>query len=1326
MAGTSKLSLRSRAVCPCQKISWGSISQEVLYSFSRFSSRLPNLRLGLTLPQHSGIADNMKNRSDFLLRKPVNSCMHTSTAVREFFGSGTYGEFEHEVLCMSSIPGVHLLGNENPDSLAGSVGNDTLTGGGEVDTLQGFDCDDRISGNSGGDRGFGNRGRDTLYGGVGDDTLHGGRQDDTLYGEGGDDWLLGDRDDDLVLGDSGRDWMFGGSGMDSLFGNTDSDSLYGGKGNDCLFGGQGDDRLFGDLDDDTLSGDRGADTMTGGDGRDVFAIGFNTGGTTLADADIITDFTPGEDAILLLGNLTFDALNIVAGTGENAGNAIVQNRLTGEFLAVLQGVESTAIDRENFLFQPPAPPLEIAEISPTSGEEMVAPTREAIVRFTRRVDPTSFDDPNAFYLIANGERVPGRVVVSRTEQFATFFPDNPLPASTGVRVVVDGDKIRGRDGTLLSAIDEAAIVATDFRTLPLTQIPDTSVEGYLFDSYNRNPDGSNRPIVGATLTVDGLPDVRAVTDSQGYFKLENVPAPEFFVRIDGSTAINAPPGTQYPTLGKPFHSVPGQTVGLTMDGEAFDIFLPPMALGDIQSLSPTKTTDIGFGLSATAQLVASFPDIDPEVWNLTQVTFFPNGAIDDRGNRATAATIIPVPPDRLPGPLPPGIDPQLVISVQAGNGNNLNAAGGATNFDVPAPLEFPNLEGLSPGEQSLFWAFDHDAGRWEVVGTGTVSADGRMVVSDAGVGLQAPGWVFVQPGVIINVSPDIHLDDAFWRITYGGFELHGQMDGSSQISTVLPENRRFSLTIYDRRGERLGSFDGQTGVSGSILDIQDIEFVSTDGLPDTDGEGLVDAAERVIGTLPDNPDTDADGISDAAEIDGGLNPNDNNPFPTAIIASLPLQGEAKAIVVEGSPDDPTRQTAYLATGSHGLAIVDVTQFDLPIVLGQLNLPGTAIDVAIDANLQIAAVASHTGKLHFVDVADPIQPQLLQTVDVEASYVEVSGGLAYAATGNEIVLVDLATGDILDRRQYAGGNIDDLAIADGFLYTISRSGISPQTVHKIELTGNILTAPIDSFVVEDRPTFGRLHIAAGGGFVYVGAIDDNFTNQIPGVTILQDTESGMVLVGPPFGLTAFDVAPNGSDLLLFTGANTFGPLGGGVGLLDVSDPTRTDRFLTSFTTPDGALDIAIASGIAFVASNTAGLQVINYLPFDSQGQAPTVAIDSPVVDADPDTPGVQVVENTLVPVSAQVTDDVQVRNVELLFNGEVVRNDVSFPFDVSAFAPDFTEVGETFTIQVRATDTGGNSTLSNVLEFELLEDIFGPVVIRSFPEPGGVGFSSASL
>ena len=67
-------------------------------------------------------------------------------------------------------------------------------------------------------------------------------------------------------------------------------------------------------------------------------------------------------------------------------------------------------------------------------------------------------------------------------------------------------------------------------------------------------------------------------------------------------------------------------------------------------------------------------------------------------------------------------------------------------------------------------------------------------------------------------------------------------------------------------------------------------------------------------------------------------------------------------------------------------------------------------------------------------------------------------------------------------------------------------------------------------------------------------------------------------------------------------------------------------------------------------------------------APTVSITSPVADADPNTPGVQVVEGSTIPIEVAVTDDVQVRNVELLVNGQVVANDVSLPFDFVAIAP----------------------------------------------------------
>ncbi|MCA9051078.1 MAG: hypothetical protein KDA89_20220, partial [Planctomycetaceae bacterium] len=113
---------------------------------------------------------------------------------------------------------------------------------------------------------------------------------------------------------------------------------------------------------------------------------------------------------------------------------------------------------------------------------------------------------------------------------------------------------------------------------------------------------------------------------------------------------------------------------------------------------------------------------------------------------ATTATVIPVSPDRLPGPLPPTLNPSLVVSVQAP---------GASNFDVPAPITFPNLEGLSSGEKSLIFSFDHDAGELRVNGTGTVSDDGSVNVSDAGVGILAPGCHLTQHAVLRALTPDV-------------------------------------------------------------------------------------------------------------------------------------------------------------------------------------------------------------------------------------------------------------------------------------------------------------------------------------------------------------------------------------------------------------------------------------------------------------------------------------------------------------------------------------------------------------------------------------------
>ncbi|MFA6138059.1 MAG: calcium-binding protein [Sulfurimonas sp.] len=59
----------------------------------------------------------------------------------------------------------------------------------------------------------------------------------------------------------------------------------------------GDDVIVASAGNDTITGGLGKDTMTGGAGRDIFVFAANDTGTTLATADIITDFSAADDII---------------------------------------------------------------------------------------------------------------------------------------------------------------------------------------------------------------------------------------------------------------------------------------------------------------------------------------------------------------------------------------------------------------------------------------------------------------------------------------------------------------------------------------------------------------------------------------------------------------------------------------------------------------------------------------------------------------------------------------------------------------------------------------------------------------------------------------------------------------------------------------------------------------------------------------------------------------------------------------------------------------------------------------------------------------------
>ena len=232
-----------------------------------------------------------------------------------------------------------LLAGADNDYLFGKEGNDFLSGGKDDDFLNGGVGEDLLQGGKGSDFLVGADGWDTLFGGKDDDLLSGGAGNDlvrdaqgnnSLYGNDGDDLLFAGKGDDLLYGDAGNDRLIADAGNDQLFGGVGDDELDGGKGNDNLIGGEG---------NDIITGLSGKDTLTGNAGSDRFILSKGT--------DIITDFTPGEDLLELLENISFSNLEIIQGQEDNAANAFVY--FESETLAVLNGTDAVDISQSDFI-----------------------------------------------------------------------------------------------------------------------------------------------------------------------------------------------------------------------------------------------------------------------------------------------------------------------------------------------------------------------------------------------------------------------------------------------------------------------------------------------------------------------------------------------------------------------------------------------------------------------------------------------------------------------------------------------------------------------------------------------------------------------------------------------------------------------------------------------------------------------------------------------------------------------------------------------------------------------------------------------------------------
>ncbi|HRI13430.1 MAG TPA: hypothetical protein PLX89_10520 [Verrucomicrobiota bacterium] len=466
-------------------------------------------------------------------------------------------------------------------------------------------------------------------------------------------------------------------------------------------------------------------------------------------------------------------------------------------------------------------------------------------------------------------------------------------------------------------------------------------------------------------------------------------------------------------------------------------------------------------------------------------------------------------------------------------------------------------------------------------------------------------------------------------------------------------------------------------------------------LPDTDGDGLTDLAERAAGTSPILADTDGDGTSDRLELAEGTSPLDGIALPNGLVGAAEIPNSSTLTVA--AEDD------VLYAGGTGVALTtfDLTQPRQPVRLGTLALTGQNLSQALAVRNGRVALGGPNG-LALVDARVPATPGLVAQLPlgnvVAVAWLDHD---VVALAGSTLHVVEGATGQqrlVLPLPE--AGN--DVQVVGDFVYVLMtkqliiyrRADFLLLDQGRIGVTGG--AAPLET---------GR-KLFVGGGRAYVGTFI--------GFSVVDVTNpANPTLLGSPPSTQAaiHDLAANDAGLLVpavsFSGQSTLA-----VGAYDISNPTDVTRFLTSWQTPGFCRSLTLHRGLAYVADTASGVQVLNYLAPDLAGVAPTLNFTAnfPLAPA-------RAAFDTPLRLLVDARDDVQVREVTAFVDGAPISTDGSFPFQLDFTAPAKNSGRTSFTLRLRATDTAGNTRWTDPLVVALADDITPPRLVATFPVAG---------
>lgn len=395
-------------------------------------------------------------------------------------------------------------------------------------------------------------------------------------------------------------------------------------------------------------------------------------------------------------------------------------------------------------------------------------------------------------------------------------------------------------------------------------------------------------------------------------------------------------------------------------------------------------------------------------------------------------------------------------------------------------------------------------------------------------------------------------------------------------------------------------------VSGGRLNVKKLI-----ALQDSDNDGMPDDWELANGLNPNNPfdatldpdndhlnnrgeyenrcnpnlaDTDTDTLVDGWEVTYGFNPNSSTGglAASSSLGAFGISGGSKNVSVVGN-------YAYVAAGSAGLVIVNISSPESPVLAGSYTAK-TANDVTVSNGYAYVASGGNTDRtngLLVLNVSNPALPTrsgFLKTAGT-ARGVAVQGSYAYLADGsNELVVINVSNPASPSQAGKVSGTIRNFA--DVFVSGSSAYVAMNEDVKRFNVSNPaspaLNSAASGGFVKQD--VFG-VH---GNGAVLAVAVGTN------GVSLLNpNTADGVVMPKLISGAGLYDtdgtasgVFVSGNYVYVADGAN-------GLVVLDITNPSAPAQ-VVQIATAGLANGVFVSGDKVYVATST-GLEVLSILP-----------------------------------------------------------------------------------------------------------------------------------